>query len=258
MLAVVLWQWSSNKAYYNAYGANQVRAAAESIRANCKLPHKIVVITDQPELGAEAFGVDIALPLWRDFHDLRAGATMPPGTWNRLKIFAPEMIEFFGLGPDVWTINVDLDCVFLGDFTDAIRDYESYTFKGWLSRGYRAQPCIYNASFFLLKLGAHPDVWRSFDPVKSPEACRAGGYLGTEQAHMSRVLGRDQPAWTWRDGIASYRFQVKGKPLPRDSGFKIIAMHGSDKPQWSTEPWVIKHYPAYARVARPRGKGPTG
>ena len=255
-LCVTLWQWGSNKPFYNHYGPDQVRAAAEKIGKYCTIPHRTVVLTDRPELGPEAFGCE-PIPLWEGWKNLPEGRTMPPGSWSRLGIFARDAHRHFGVATtdDFWVLNIDLDCVFLRDFTDTIRDYRDYTFKGWLSRGWRASPCIYNASFSLLKLGAHPEVFDSFDPVRTPAILKAEGYVGTEQAQLSRALGPNMPAWTWRDGIASYRFTVKGNPSINPA---IVAMHGSDKPMWSTEPWVLANYPSYARRPRPSGKGPTG
>lgn len=242
MLTFLLWYWTpSPRNKYYVYSPSRVNAMVEMIGRHYKKPHRVICLTDNPSgILCET------LPLWEDLRSVPVAKNMPPESWNRLKIFAPGMRDFIGADH---IVSVDLDAVILDDITDIFE--ERYRFKGWLSRGYRANPCIYNASLFMLQLDAHPEVWADFQPDSSPAFVRKRGYIGTEQAWHSFALGPNMPAWTWRDGVASYRFQLRD--YMRNSravvppGTKMVFMHGSLKPWTCKDEWCINAYPEYAR-----------
>lgn len=256
MITFLLWLWRSDGVYYQ-YTPARAEAMAQMIADHYEGPHRVLVLTDNPLTPYLRARPVPLLKLWRD---VPVAKNMPPHSWTRLQVFHPEYASYLadctGLpirnGDPV--VNIDLDGVIVDDITPLFRDLPR--FKGWLSRGYRAKPCIYNASMFALRLGECSEVYRLFDPKISPAALKHGGYIGTEQAHMSAVLGAAQPAWTWKEGVCSYRFQVARAKKPDalftgngslPDGAKIVFMHGSLKPWTCNDSWCLDNYPDYAR-----------
>jgi hypothetical protein len=242
-LTIVTWLWkkeglpSTHLPKTFTYNFNHVNAVYEMVKRHYHKPFRFVCITDNPK------GIKCeTIPLWKDNLNL---AGIVPGTWVRVKVWAPEMVEL--LGPRI--ISLDLDCVVTDDLAPLFDRTEP--FIGWLSLGIRRTPIVYNASIWAMDTGAFPEVWTSFSSKRVIRELAKAGYEhfhGTEQAWASYKLGRNQPAWTWKDGVISYRFQLeryhKSKLIP---GARIVFFHGPKKP-WNLRkriPWIAEHYPEF-------------
>lgn len=133
-------------------------------------------------------------------------------------------------------MSLDLDCVITRDLAPLFAGMD-VPFKGWLSMGRRRDPCIYNASIYLIEPQKYAHLWHDFNPRTSPATLKSLKFIGTEQAWHSYRLGDKQPAWTGRDdGVYSYRYQIRqtGK-LPDNA--RIVFFHGPQKP-WSANKWL--------------------
>ena len=167
-LTVVTWMWSDkNKPSYpnwsySRYGYKHVNAVYDMVQKHYKRPHRFVCITDNPK------GIKCeTIPLWKD--NLHMSGVIP-GTWVRLKAWAPEMVEL--LGPRI--VSLDLDCVVVGDLAPLFDRTEP--FIGWLSLGIRRTPIVYNASIWAMDTGAFPEVWTSFNSKRAVRELAKAGY----------------------------------------------------------------------------------
>jgi hypothetical protein len=247
---VVVWLWSDKgkPSYTNwkhsKYSVKHVNAVYRMVRRFYKTPHRFLCITDEPNNPAfecETLSIFKALEAARPgASDLLHMGAIIPGTWARLCVWAPGMSAL--LGPRL--ISLDLDCVAVDDLAPLFDN--PAPFLGWYSRGGPHVPLVYNASFFALDTESRPDIWTDFNPETAEGELALAGYSpahGTEQAWQSCKLGLNQKAWTWRNGMASYKFQCPGLRLP--SGARLVFFHGQYKP-WTqlNVPWISKYYPA--------------
>lgn len=242
MNTVAVWLWSDKgkpsfpKWAHSKYDYRHVNAVYRMVQKHYKAPHRFVAITDNPD-GIECE----TIPLWDDLLHMPG---IIPGTWARLKTWAPGMSEL--LGPRL--ISLDLDCCIVDDVAPLFDD--PAPFIGWFAFGRRDNPCVYNASFWVQDTDWRTDIWTSFKAETAAVELLRAGYRnchGTEQAWQSHKLGPDQKAYTWRDGVASYRYQIRKMPAENlTPGARIVFFHGPVKP-WhlkDSSPWVKHHYPA--------------
>lgn len=231
MLTVVTWKWKQSS-YRSSFGPKQVNTLHAMVKRHLHVPFEFKCITDDP------VGIDPAIkivPLW----DVPR-VVLPPGKPNcyrRLRAFAPEAAEL--IGPRF--LSLDLDTVITGDITPLVERVEDFVIWG------DTNPSTpYNGSMFLLSAGCRPQVWTKFDPTNSPIKTRNAGYIGSDQAWIGLVLGKNEARWTRKDGVYSFRNEIKKirKDLPADA--RIIFFHGRSDP-WDSSvqaryPWIKDHY----------------
>ena len=250
-LTVLLWKWktsdkpTTNGWKFSIYDYRHVNAVVRMVRKNYKAPHRILAIVDDPDNpGYECETVSLydTIKLAGAKGDILYMPGIIGGTWCRLITWSSKLRQL--LGPRI--ISLDLDCVIVGDLAPLFEREEK--FIGWLSFGDRKRPVIYNASVWAADTDAYPDVWNSFHAKTAVQELAKAGYNhehGTEQAWMSYKLGPRQPAWTYRDGVVSFRYQLrKRRGVPLIKGSRIVFFHGPKKPLdiISQVPWVAKHY----------------
>lgn len=231
MLSVITFLWRDPKYRWNdrfLYTADHVNRLAASVRRNLHIPHEFVCVTDMPE------GIDASVrivPLWDDHRAMG-------GCYMRLKLFSPEMRELIGER----FVQIDVDSVVVGDLTPLLDRNDD--FIAWRNIGYPTTP--YCGSMFMMRAGARPDVWSTFDPVVSPKIASAENLCGTDQAWMGHVLGKDMPSWSAADGVLSFRSDINAKhrgELP--PGARIVFFHGPYDPSMPAiqeRGWVREHW----------------
>lgn len=254
MNTIIVWLWSDKgkpsfpRWQHSKYDARHVNAVYRMVQRHYTTPHRFVCITDNPAgIECETILLADAVAHANRSHnpgDLLRMSGIIPGTWVRLLTWAPDMHKLLGKR----IISLDLDCVVVDDVAPLFD--QPGDFIGWFAFGRRDNPCVYNASIWAQKLETRRDIWDTFDAeTAASELLRAGyrHFHGTEQAWQSYKLGPDQKAWTWRDGVASYRYQVrKMQKCGLTPGARIVFFHGPEKP-WQLRdhlPWVKEHYPA--------------
>ena len=234
----VCWKWrGEGHGFGTVYAADHVNRLRSMLVRHCRGAHELVCITDDPT------GIDgdvRIVPLWDDLAKLGR-------CWRRLRLFAPEMREL--IGPRF--VSIDLDCVIVDDVTPLFDRSEPFVI--WGPRHRKAPYC---GSLWMADAGAHADLWTKFDEVLSPAVCRR--FVGSDQAWIAYYLGADQPTWSGRNGVRSFRLNCVPK-LWRDRvermtttvdepppGTRLVFFHGRyDPSQQAVQrafPWVQEHW----------------
>jgi hypothetical protein len=234
-LDVVTFKWRGPKTYRSQFNARQVNVLRAMVARHYQAPHRFSCVTDDPE------GIDPrvrVIPLWSDHAKLISPhGVQNPSCYRRLRIFSRDAGEL--IGPRI--LSLDLDTVITGDVTPLWQRPEA--FVAWAGT---ANQNPYNGSMVMLTAGARPDVWEKFDPVRSPLAARAAGFIGSDQAWIGFCLGPNEARWTEQDGVYSWRMKLRRNRgmLPADA--RIVFFHGHADPwhPWtqSQAPWIKAHW----------------
>lgn len=232
-LTVLTFRWPPPIGYRTAFPAHTVNILRRMVLRHYRRPHRFVCVTDDPT-GLDA-GVEV-VPLWNDFATVQSPhGARKPSCYRRLRVFAPDIGAVLG---DRF-VSLDLDVVLTGDMAPLWDRSEDFVIYGGTSRNH------YNGSMFLLTAGARPQVWTEFDPATSPQATKAAGCLGSDQGWIRHCLGDGEATWGTRDGVYSYRNQVREMThLPADA--RMIVFHGQRKP-WDSQAlnrhaWLRNHW----------------
>lgn len=226
MLTLCTWLWHDKHGRWNAhspYTAESVQRWAIMVSGALTIPHRLVVITDQPELD---FGPLVTpVRLWDDL-----AAT--ERCWRRLKFFSPEMRELLG-DRIAWC---DLDCVVTGNL-DSVLSRPNDEIVLWAPGTTR---CPFNGSIVLMTAGARAQVWETFPGIEQArKIVQAACLPGSDQAWIAHVLGPYQPIWTQQHGVMPYWRDCAGH-LPKHA--RIVFFPGSLKANGSYvrehSPWV--------------------
>lgn len=230
------------------YTAEHVDRLARAVRANLNMPHRFVVITDQPH---DDFGeVDGALTLWPDLRDMGR-------CYTRLKLFDDEAAAPLG-DRFVW---MDLDCAVLGDLTPLFDRPEDFVIWGFDARDTYRRQNAYCGSMLMMTRGVRQHVWDSFDPATSPRLAAAQGLVGSDQAWIEYLLGPDEATWTSVDGVYSLRghfapyklpgrAQRRGKMVEPPANARLVFLHGHADASMpvirQSYPWIDENWRRYA------------
>lgn len=228
VLTVVCWKWKDPK-WPNSFDYRQVNTLASMVSRNLEMPHKIVCVTD------DAAGIDLDIgivPMWKDLAHMGH-------CYRRLKAFSTEAMLLFG--PRF--LSLDLDSVICGGLDELIPE-KGCDFKILKDT---QPPTPYNGSMFFVRHASRTKIWREFNPSTSPQKAAKKGYAACDQAWIAECLGINEPVWTQKDGLYSYRNDIKntyGGALPDNA--KAVFFHGKIKPwQEKTQKahlWVVEHY----------------
>jgi hypothetical protein len=254
-LTVVCWKWK-NIGFDRPrveYTPEHVNNFAAMWNRHLKRPHEIVCITDDPA------GIDSSVrtvPIWNK------GLLSHGGCYVRLFAFSEQFREVVGDRPFV---SADLDCVVL-DSLDPLFEI-SDDFCIWAANGNSTPYC---GSLWYMKPGTRAQVWNCFDLETSPGAAYARGFkVGSDQAHISRMLYPSARTWTYRDGVYSFTIHVQrphsqakmrnnnrkfGRFIPRYGLFtgeppknaRIIFFNGKTDPSIKSlqekHPWIKRNW----------------
>lgn len=235
MLTVVTFKW--NAEYRHRYTALHANVLEAMVRRHCREDLRFITVTDDPEgISGETH------PLWTDCSNLKnACGDWLPSCYRRLKLFDPATQAGMGIQRGSRIVSLDLDTVIMDDVTSLWQREER--FVGWALPGtHHAR--VFNGSMWLLRAGECADVWRDFDPDRSPAEAKAAGYLGSDQAWMSFRL-QGEAGWGEADGVISFPRALQERFTP-PHGSRIVMFHGRTKP-WDcvdrAEPaWVAEHW----------------
>lgn len=241
MLTVIAWLWKPPRGYRSQFTATHVNTLKAMVARHYRNPHRFVCITDMPEgMNCETY------PLWNDHQRvLNPWGPRNPSCYRRLKLFSEWAGTVFG---DRF-VSLDLDCVIVNDLVPLWDRPEDFVIWGDTNRH-----TPYNGSMFMLRAGTRTKVWTDFDAITSPQYSRKLGYFGSDQAWIGACLGPNEAKWTQKDGVYSYRndIKVKGGGLP--SNARITLWHGQVDP-WSHEgqrlKWVRDNYVGEVRKELP-------
>lgn len=224
LLTIVMWLWDDPERpcrWGKPYSVMDVDRVARQVHRNLRIPHRFVCFTDHPFAPCTAASGGVPV-------DLRRIWPCPVGDrgrpeqgqcWRRLRAFSPDMLPI--LGPRF--VSIDLDCVVVGDLTPLFNQPDADLVM-WANQAAPGTP--YNGSMWLHRTGSLPIIWQSFDPATSPQTCIEHGFIGSDQAWISYVMGPDLPKWTMADGVHHYGKHCQGH-LPANA--RIVFAPGSEK-----------------------------
>jgi hypothetical protein len=187
---------------------------------------KLVCVTDDPTgIECETF------PLWSMPEPLLPELERPtPNCYARLKLFDPGTACLFGAD---LLVSIDLDTTVYRDLSPLFTDEP---FK--IMRNERANTAKYCGTLWQLKPGAHPEVWRDYDPVLTPHITYTDlGLYGSDQAWLSHKIP-DAPTWGPRDGVL---WNKRCRTHKLQDGVRLIYFAGDTKP-WDEKCRLL--YPA--------------
>ena len=237
MIDVVCFKWKPAWVMYrSAYTGEHVNTLFDMVKRHYANPFRFSCVTDDPR------GIDDrirVLPLWDDHATLTSlHGIQNPSCYRRLRLFGRDARDLVG-ERFVW---LDLDMVITGNLRPIFdRPEDLIMWEGTASRNF------YNGAMVMMTAGARPKVWEDFDPVKSPRAAQAAGFLGSDQAWINHCLGPGEARWTRADGCYSWRMHLRFNRgiLPADS--RIVNFAGSSGDPWQkpiqrSAPWIAEHY----------------
>jgi hypothetical protein len=207
---LVTWWW---KGWRDIYTSRDVRALARMIR----LYHpdlRLVCITDQPDNAWYPCEMERA-PLWPEPTGVETRGK--PTCFRRLKLFDFPTLASMGVEVDDVVISMDLDSIVAGPFLPPIlRNLETSTFTAMGGVAARI-----HASLWAFRAGSHQDLWRNFNPERTPVIMHLEGY----NKGMHRQIGSDQ-------AYMSYKMP-KVPLLQREDGMYSWNRHGVQSPRWT-------------------------
>lgn len=228
MITVVcfLWQRLSDPPRYHAGNVNTLRSA---FRAYLPVPHELVCITNIPD----GLHPDIrVVPMTQELVDQSIKRFL------KLMLFRRDAAELFG---GTRLLGVDLDVTPVADLSPLVNRSEDFVIwrdplfgREGYSAGY-----LYNSSLILMDAGCRPQVYERFRGADAAQdAIRACKGVGSDQAWIGAVLGRDEAVWTQADGVLGYKHDIipndkSGRTWPAEA--RLIVSHGKPKP-WGLNP----------------------
>jgi hypothetical protein len=232
----VCWKWTPARGYRSKFGPATVNVLHSMLTRHYHAPFELVCITDD----AVGISPDVRIiKLWSDYANVPSPhGRGNPSCYRRLRMFSREAAGF--LGPRF--VSLDLDVVIVRDITGLFAEDLDFKIYGDTARG-----TPYNGSLIQHKAGTRPQLWEQFDPLTSPLLGLKAHYIGSDQAWIGVCLGPNEPKFTERDGVYSYRNQIAprhGGHLPTNA--RMVIMHGHVDP-WEPHmrrkhSWIMEHY----------------
>lgn len=230
MLTVVTWKWPPRPGFPHIYSPDTVNVLRRAVARHYQAPHRFVCVSND----SRGLSPDVEIiPDREDFSSVPSphGRSFP-SCYRRLRLFDDDAAAVFG--PRF--VSLDLDAVILADMRPVWDRPEPFVI--WRDP---LKPDGYCGSMFMADAGAHPELWRDFDPGISPAATLKAKCMGSDQGWLRYRLGPGMPTWGREDGVYSFRRDVVGGELPADA--RVIFFHGKIKP-WS------ESAPGWASLAR--------
>lgn len=237
MLEVVCWLWRPSATYRSQFSPHHANILRRMVARHYNKPHRFSCLTDQ----TEGFDPETrVIPLWGD-HAGRQSLYGPdtPSCYRRLKAFDESMLDIIGKR----FISLDLDVCLVNDVEPIFDRPEDFLI--WGVRGRRTP---WNGSMWMMNAGARQQVWTRFNenPEKAITRARGAGFYGSDQAWMNYVLGPNENSWSDKDGVYSYRMNIRPNKCALPSDARIVFFEGHYDP-WNKvtqreAPWIKDHY----------------
>ena len=235
-MKILTFKWRPANEYRTEFTAQAVNTLSNMLKRNIDtgFDYEFICVTDNKD------GIDQeirTMPLWKNPAPAH-GDVNKPNCFYRLRTFAEDFKHF--VGPRfMW---LDLDCIITGNITPLLERPEDFIInRATNMRNY------YNGSMVMMNTGSRKEVWDKFNAHTSPNVAKAKGFVGSDQAWISNVLGPDEARFTNADGVYSYQGDVMtdhSGNLPKNA--KIVFFQGRANP-WDTDvqavhSWVREHY----------------
>lgn len=206
------WWWGTK------YPTHYIDRLRRSIARNTRQPHEFLLCEPEAE---------------------DRGLVEIPGCFCRLRMFEPRWQEKQGLDVGDRLVCLDLDLIITGELDPVFDRDDSFCI---LQGANVSNPCPFNGSVMMLKVGAHADVWDDF----SLPAARAQPYhdFPDDQGWLWHKIPE---AAGWQVGPTSgvWAFQKSGWPKGHDlpPGARIVAFPGwRDPAKFEHVSWVRENW----------------
>lgn len=207
-LTIITWLWGTK------YNDGYVDKLERGLARNLLQPYRFMVVEPDP-------------------NDPLLGR----GCFVRLKMFDPQWQAAHNLTGRI--VCIDLDVVITGELDPLFNRRENFLI--W--KGANAiNPCPYNGSLFMLRAGAHADVWQSFS---LEQAYRLPFYsFPDDQTWLAHKL---PGAAGWMCGSTSGIWSFRKRGWPHDDqlppGARMVAFPGAADPKHIADlPWMRMHW----------------
>ena len=220
---VVTWRWGTK------YGLEYVDRLARGVHRHFYGLHRFVVITDDLSIPYEAWPIEAAD---RPLTELK-------GCFARLRMFDPAWQASHGIVPGQRIVCIDLDAIVTGRLDELFESTADFLI---LQGANASNPCPFNGSLFMLRAGAHADVWQGFS---YREACKTRYHEFPDD--QGWLWDRLPGAAGWKCGPDSgvYAFKKPGWPAGDElpGGARLVAFPGwRDPSMFAHLPWVARHW----------------
>ena len=221
------WLWRGNR----EYRPRHVNVLAAMLRRHLTIPHRFVCITDETEGFSSDVEVMPTPGAARALGELSTpeGAGFP-SCYRRLWMFSDEARA---LGDRVLLLDVDL--VLIGNIDHLITDD---SFIGWQPKMTWGHGPRIAGGMYLMKTGAHVDVFDDFQGQRSISHAARAGFRGSDQAWISYKMLDRAKFWPAESGI--YSIRDLRFHLPADA--RLVQFNGTVKPWNSHALWVRRHW----------------
>lgn len=209
----VTWLWDGWRP--GAYNFQHVNRLYAQMKQHMSGNWRLVCVTDNPLfIECETY------PLWpmpepmipEDLGKIR------PNCYARLRLFDPDFAPELG---DL-RVSIDLDVTVYKDLMALV---SPVPFK--IARNELFFTSRYCGTLWQLRRGAHPEVWRQYDPVLTPHITYEDlGLYGSDQAWLSHMIP-DAPTWGPADGVF-WNKRVRPDRVP--PGARLVYFAGNIKP----------------------------
>ena len=224
ILTIVGWLWRSPTG--PRYEPERANIWARMIHRHLSLPHRFILMTDQPEADYDPLIEPVKLwDYWRDLKNKHWGSSKPH-CYVRLRAFSREAAEVFGRR----FVSIDLDCVVLRNLDPLFSRKEDFLIFRRSPMTLREQHNPYNGSMWMMTAGARAQVWEKFKGEESIAAARK--FMGTDQAWLTFILGANEKGWSVYDGVYGWPRLRNDNSVIRKPPEKarIIFFYGGVKP----------------------------
>lgn len=225
MVSIVTWLWQGKRAYLPEH----VNVLARMFKRTLSIPHQLICITDT----TEGFSDDVEVMQTPESAKWLTGFKSPegegfPSCYRRLWMFSDDAKC---LGKQV--LLVDIDMVVLRDAAHLFKQRAS--FVGWRPRSRWGGPDRVGGGIYLLRTGAHTDVYEDFCGYRSIQEAREAGFRGSDQAWLSYKL-QGCAVWPHDCGIVSQH------EISRDDGRACIVQYNGNVKPWAAKGWPATHW----------------
>jgi len=223
-LVVMTWFWGDK------YSPHDVAKLAAGFKRHLRQPYRFVCATDDDSLSIP--GVETT-PI-KD-----PGLTKQKGCFARLRLF--DKVWQDDIGVEDRLANVDLDVVVTGEIDLLFNRPDPFVV---LKGANASNPCPFNGSLFMLRRGAHPELW---DDFTLEAASKIPFYEFPDDQGWFWHKIPDASGWNVGSPSGVYAFQKPGWPadvgdrLP--AGARMVVFPGWRSPsKFKHLPWIKEHW----------------
>lgn len=160
------------------------------------------------------------------------------GCFARLQMFDPEWQKARGIQDRDRIVQMDVDSIITGPLDPLFDRQEPFV----ILQGGNYQPCKFNGALWMLRAGAHPEIWSEF----SLDAAAKVPYheFPDDQGWLWHHLP-DAPGWQTGPSSGCYVYQKPGWPTGEQlpDGARFVTFAGKRRPDQITHlDWVKEHW----------------